>query len=143
MASGSFPEVRPQQRLLLPGPEVDLRVETEQQLDQLGIEERHPHLERIGHAGAIDLGEHLLAHEGPDVQPLQALQRCELGSHEAAVEPPRIVRQVGVEIGVEEAGETGAVEAAHRHRAGVEGRPGRPPPGRPLARAAMKSRCQV
>ena len=45
------------------------------ELHQLVVEERHPHLERAGHRGAVEVGEHVVDQAEPRVQVERGLER--------------------------------------------------------------------
>ena len=76
----------------------ELGVDRERELDQAVIQERRPHLERVGHARAVDLGEEIAGQEGVDVGPLHALDRLELFAPVAA-EVPEVVVALELERG--------------------------------------------
>ena len=82
----------PQHVLALEPAHLVPRRDARAQLDQLVVEERHAHLERAGHRGAVEVGEHVVHQAEPRVQVERGLERRGArGAGQPAVEnaPPR------------------------------------------------------
>ena len=77
-------------RLALAAGEVQVRVDRERGLDQLVVEQRHAHLHAAGHAGVIDLQQHVVHQERVDVEQLEPRHARRVRRVEAAQQRERI-----------------------------------------------------
>ncbi len=67
------------------------RIDAQHELDQAMIEQRRPHLERVRHAGPVDLREQPFGEGGMQIEPAQLHQRSFALAPELPVEPQIIV----------------------------------------------------